>query len=242
MTNGTEIINPSGTAKLKCLPTYLVLDTSNSMSPHVNLLNDSLRSVHRAAYSSPQISAFAHMSIISFNTDAHLALPMTDIRKVTRLPVVGCSGLTEYAKVFDLIRYRIDLDVEALNQQNRRVLRPAVFFMTDGAPSDGAKPGDPKLIADDRVWQAALRRLVDPSWKRRPHIVTFGFGQANERVLGQIANLQAFVAADRRNQDESLRKVFATLVATLAASASAGGLRMPSQVDGFREVPLETVD
>lgn len=241
MANEPVVINPAGSARLKCLPTYLVLDTSNSMSSHAALLNDSLRSVHRAAYHNPQISAFAHMSIISFNTQAHLALPMTDIRKVTRLPVVACSGLTEYARAFNLIRERIDVDVPALSAQNRRVLRPAVFFMTDGAPSDGAKPGDKQLVADNRIWQQALNNLVDPAWERRPHIITFGFGQANERVLAQVATLQAFVAADRNRQDESLRKVFASLVSTLAASAGSGGLQLPNQVEGFRNVPLETI-
>ena len=239
MSNEVQII--AGSAKLKCLPTYLVLDTSASMKNHADLLNESLRSVHRAAYQNPRISEFAHMSIVSFNTDAHLALPMTDIRQVTRLPVVSCSGRTEYAKAFDLIRQRIDVDIASLNGMNRRVLRPVVFFMTDGAPSDGAKPGDPKLTPDHQVWRQSLARLIDPAWDRRPHIITFGFGQANASILGQVATLQAFAAADPRNQEESLRKVFASLVATLAASANSGGLRLPEQVDGFREVPLETM-
>ena len=198
MPNEVQII--SGSAKLKCLPTYLVLDTSASMKDHTDLLNESLRSVHRAAYHNPRISEFAHMSIVSFNTDAHLALPMTNIRQVTKLPLVSCSGMTEYAKAFDLIRERIDVDIPALNAMNRRVLRPAVFFMTDGAPSDGAKPGDPKVTPDHRVWQQALSRLIDPAWERRPHIITFGFGQANASILGQVATLQAFAAADPRNQ------------------------------------------
>ena len=241
MANEAQIINPSGRAKLKCLPTYLVLDTSASMKNHADLLNESLRSVHRAAYQNPRISDFAHMSIISFNSEAHLGLPMTDIRQVTKLPRVACSGMTEYAKAFNLIRQRIEVDVPALDALGRRVLRPAVFFMTDGAPSDGVRPGDPNMTPDHRVWQVALGKLIDPDWERRPHIITFGFGQANASVLGQVATLQAFVAADGSRQDESLRKVFTSLVATLAASANTGGLRLPDQVDGFREVPLETI-
>ena len=230
-----------GAARLKCLPTYIVLDTSYSMKEHTDLLNESLRRVHRAAYHDPQISDFAHMSIIVFNSAPHLALPMSDIRQVTKLPRVVCSGSTEYAKVFDMVRERIDEDVPALRNANRLILRPAVFLMTDGAPTDGMRPEDKPPVADERIWKASLSRLVDPAWERRPHVVTFGFGQANERVLGTVATLQAFIATAQGHEAEALREVFAFLVKTLSISASSGQLNVPTEMEGFRSVPLEDI-
>ncbi|HEV2345550.1 MAG TPA: hypothetical protein VGS97_15740 [Actinocrinis sp.] len=230
-----------GVARLKCLPTYIVLDTSYSMKAHTDLLNESLRRVHRAAYHDPQISDFAHMSIIVFNSEPHLALPMSDIRQVTKLPRVACSGSTEYAKVFDLLRDRINADVPALRNANRLILRPTVFLMTDGAPTDGMRAGDLPPVADDRIWKASLSRLVDPAWERRPHVITFGFGDANEQVLGTVATLQAFIASEQANQAEALREVFAFLIRTLSISANSGNLNVPTEMDGFRTVPLEDI-
>ncbi len=230
-----------GAARLKCLPTYLVLDTSYSMKDQADLLNESLRRVHRAAYHDPQISDFAHMSIILFNSAPHLALPMSDIRQVTKLPRVACSGSTEYGKVFDLVRERIDADVPALRAANRMILRPAVFLMTDGAPTDGMRADDNPPATDDRIWKASLSRLIDPAWERHPHIITFGFGEANETVLGTVATLQAFIATERADQAEALREVFAFLIKTLSISANSGSLSVPTEMDGFRSVPLEDI-
>jgi uncharacterized protein YegL len=232
-----------GSARLKCLPTYLVLDTSSSMEEHTELLNECLRSVHRAAYQDPDVSAFAHMSIIVFNSDPFLVLEMTDIRKVKKLPRLACSGLTEYAKAFNLVRERIDVDVPALVAANRHVLRPAVFFMTDGLPTDGMDPDAKEPNADHRIWKASLNRLVDENWERHPHVVTFGFGQANESVLGMIATLRAFLAENPAGEDESesLKKVFTTLIKTLTASAVKGQLQVPTDISGFRSVPIEDI-
>lgn len=230
-----------GVARLKCLPTYIVLDTSQSMTNHTGLLNESLKNVHKAAYFDPRIAAFAHMSIIAFNTDAHLVLPMKAINEVPALPRVECSGLTEYAKVFTLLRQRIEIDVPVLKTADRQVLRPAVFFLTDGAPTDGRKPSDNPQRTDARIWRAALERLVDPSWSTHPHIIAFGVGSANESVLREVATLQAFVALDPANQVAALRNVFTTLVKTLTMSAVKGQLNFPTEIEGFRSVLVEEV-
>jgi uncharacterized protein YegL len=229
-----------GEVRLKCLPTYIVLDTSASMQKYVDLLNESLQQVHKVAYQDPQISEFAHISIIVFNTEAHLALPMSDISQVSKLPRVGCGGRTEFAEVFDLIRERIDVDVPALRAADRLVLRPAVFLMTDGAPTDGIVAGEYHR-RDDRIWKAALSRLVDPTWERRPHVITFGFGDADESVLGTVATLQAFIAEEGANQSEALTDVFTFLLRTLSISASQSSLTVPTSMEGYRSVPLEDI-
>lgn len=228
-----------GVARPKCLPTYIVLDTSKSMTEHTALLNESLKNVHRAAAFAPQVAAFAHMSIAAFNSEAHLVLPMTDINQVPALPRVACSGRTEYAKVFSLLRERIEIDVPALKAAGRRVLRPAVFFLTDGSPTDGWNAADNRPRTDPAIWRAALRRLLDPSWSEHPNILAFGVGSANASVLKEVATLQAFIAKDPANQVESLRKVFTTLVKTLTMSATNGQLNFPSQIDGFLSVLAE---
>src|SRR5207244_4491047 len=81
-----------------------------------------------------------------------------------------------------------DTDVAALLAQGRAVLRPAVFFLTDGAPTD---PG----------WEQSFQRLVDKSWARRPHVITYGFGAAPREVLSKVATKAAFLAENGADQD-----------------------------------------
>lgn len=228
-----------GEVRLKCLPTYIVLDTSTSMDDHVELLNNSLQDLHKVAYQDPQISEFAHISIIVFNTEAHLVLPMSDISQISQLPRVRCGGRTEYAKVFDLLRERIDADVPALRAADRLVLRPAVFFMTDGGPTDGFT--EQTRQPDERIWKASLSRLVDPNWERHPHVVTFGFGTANESVLGTVATLQAFIAEEGADQSEALTDVFTFLLRTLSISATQNNFVVPTAMEGYRAVELEEI-
>ncbi|WP_051450483.1 vWA domain-containing protein [Actinospica robiniae] len=234
---GEEPVVIAGAAKPKCLPTYLVLDTSDSMKPYTDLLNDSLKFVHRAAYHDPEISQYAHISIVVFNNEASVALPMSDISEVDRLPRVACGGITEYAKAFDLIRERIEVDVPNLLAAGLQVQRPVVFFMTDGLPTDGMRQGDKN--GDERIWRDAFARLTDESWDRHPHVVAFGFGKARSSVIAAVATLQAFIAEQAQDQAESLRELFSFLVKSLSASATRGVLQVPEVMDGFRSVELE---
>ena len=78
-------MSPSKT-KTKCLPTYLVVDTSSSMSEHEELLNELVDYLFDEIGNSPRIAEFAHMSIITFNTIPHLVLPMADIEQIQKRP------------------------------------------------------------------------------------------------------------------------------------------------------------
>src|SRR5215468_9658535 len=128
---------PSPTqSRVKCLPTYVLLDTSSSMKPAEDVLNETLEHLYTELIMSPRISEFAHISIISFNTEAHVVLPMTDIQQVTALPQLGCSGVTDFGKAFRQLRACIEEDVPALRSAGRAVLRPLAFLLTDGQPTD----------------------------------------------------------------------------------------------------------
>jgi uncharacterized protein YegL len=212
-----------------CLPTYLLIDTSKSMSPYTQLVNDSLRHIHETVVTSPAVSEFAHMSLISFNTDAHLLLEMTDIELLTSLPRLVCDGMTNYGRAFDLVRARIDVDLPALAAAGKRSFRPAVFVITDGAPTDTAE------------WESAFSRLVDPSWPRHPHVITFGVGDASKAVLAKVATRKAFLAEESIRQDRALAEALASLLNSLVSSAANHRLMVPDEVEGFTSVPLEYV-
>jgi uncharacterized protein YegL len=215
--------------KQKCLPTYLVVDASASMQPYEQLLNQTLEQVHTTLAQSPRISEFAYMSIVAFANQPQVVIEMTDLESVPMMPQVMCSGGTNYGGVFELLRHRIDVDVNELNRQERAVLRPAVFFLTDGAPTD---PN----------WQPAFRALVDPSWKRHPHVITYGFGSAPEAVLSRVATKAAFLASPGVDHSEALTAAIGSLLNSLVASSQTEVLQIPQAAEGFVSLPIEYMD
>jgi uncharacterized protein YegL len=215
--------------KSKCLPAYVVIDTSSSMKDQEQLLNDTVDHVFDALGNNPHVSEFAHISIITFNTDAHVVLEMADIDQVAQLPMITCQGSTNFGRMFQLIKQRIDVDVTQLHRDGRAVLRPAVFILTDGAPMD-------------KNWAGEFAALTDHGFKRRPHIISYGFGNANPAVLGKISTKAAFIANNVGGNKEAIISMLTSLLNTLVTSASAQEFRIPEQADGYERVPIEYVD
>ncbi|MEU3457696.1 VWA domain-containing protein [Micromonospora sp. NPDC006766] len=215
--------------KSKVLPTYLVVDTSSSMKPQEQLLNDTVDHVFDVLGNSPRVSEFAHISIVTFNTDTHVVLAMADIDQVSQLPMIRCGGSTNYGRMFQVVKQRIDADIDDLRNLGRAVLRPAVFILTDGAPMD-------------KNWAGDFSALTDKGFRRRPHIISYGFGNANAAVLGKIATKAAYLATEVDNEKEAIVSMLTSLLNTLVTSANSQELRIPDQVDGYTRVPIEYVD
>ncbi|UYQ63749.1 vWA domain-containing protein [Streptomyces peucetius] len=218
--------------KAKGLPTYLVLDTSGSMKRHEQLLNATLLKIYDTLYTSPQLSEFIHLSVISFNTQPHVVTAMTDIETLETLPTVSCEGLTNVGPMLELVRARITEDVRTLSEAGTEVLRPVVFLLTDGIPTDEPRG----------AWKRDLDALQDRSWKPRPNIITYGFGDASEAVLSTIATAAAYIAEDNgEHTGAALSEAMSSLLNSLVASARVQSLQVPEEVKGYRTLPLDFV-
>jgi uncharacterized protein YegL len=171
------------------------------------------------------------MSIISFNTRPHVISQMTDIEDVAGLPQVECQGLTNFAPMFALLREQIERDVPQLQAVGIQVLRPVVFVLTDGSPTD---PG---------TWESALDNVLDKGWKSHPNTIAYGFGGAKEEVLARIATVAAY-RAEPGNRDiaKALTTALTSLLNSLVASARAQQLQVPKEVEGYTTVPLDIID
>jgi uncharacterized protein YegL len=212
--------------KSKCLPTYLVIDTSKSMLVHEALLNKTVDHVFDVLSDAPHVSEFAHISIITFNTDAHVVLPMSDIESVASVPNIMCSGATNYGAAFHLLRQRIDHDYHQLATA-RNVQRAAVFMLTDGAPND-------------KDWATELAALNDRGWRLRPAIISYGFGDANEAIIQKVGNTAAYLAIDAENETGAITSMLTDMLTTLAGSAKAQELVIPPNApDGWTRVSTE---
>lgn len=229
-----ESAPPEAGAGPKGLPTYVVLDTSNSMTPFKDLLNETLTEIVDTLYSSPKVSDFIHLSILSFNSAPHVVLEMEEIGQLTALPTVTCGGRTNFDPLFRLLRDRIGRDLPALSAKGVKVLRPVVFLLTDGSPTD-TPPGS---------WQSSLTALTDADWRPHPHIIGYGFGDASETVLKRMSTLAAYIAEKGRQDDnkKALSSALSSLLNSLVVSAQAERLLVPEEVAGFKSVPLDYID
>ncbi|MFD7577591.1 VWA domain-containing protein [Kitasatospora sp. NPDC059817] len=213
-----------------CLPTYVVIDASSSMKPHEAVLNATLSRLHYNLATNPRVSEFARVSVVAFSTDVHVVIPMSDMEQVPSMPEVICGGGTEYGKAFDQLRQSIEQDVSSLRAQQYSVLRPAIFFLTDGAPTDAR-------------WQESFRRLVDRNWPRHPHVIAYGFGAARRDVLKEVATKALFIA-DGSDTESALSGAITGLLNTLIASSQTGQMHIATDVKGFEyvQVAQEYVD
>ncbi|WP_406159320.1 VWA domain-containing protein [Streptomyces sp. NBC_00882] len=207
-----------------CLPTYVVIDASSSMKEHEAVLNATLARLHYNLATNPRVSEFAQVCVVAFSTDVHVVIPMSDMEQVPAMPEVICGGRTEYGKTFDRVRECIEQDVSNLKTQHLDVLRPAIFFLTDGSPTDAH-------------WQDSFRKLVDRNWPRRPHVIAYGFGAAQRDVLQQVATKALFIA-DGTDTESALSSAITALLNTLIASSKTGQMNIPTDAKGFEYIPV----
>jgi len=223
-------------SKINCLPVYILIDTSASMGPVEDLLNRSIETLYDELMTSPQICDFAFISILSYNTTVELVMQMTGIEAVTHLPQLKCGGVTNFGEAIRFLRARIDDDVPFLRDLDREVLRPVVFLLTDGRPTD-----EMGMYSDS--WRSDFRSLVDGSWARHPNVVPFGYGGATREILTEVSTISgaAYLASEGGTGD-ALRNVIPTLLNTLVASARDNELRLPADVPGFIRVSPELIE
>lgn len=163
--------------------------------------------------------------LIGFNNDAQVLLPLEDLSSVTSMPGLQARGGTSYSAAFDLLYDSITSDVAKLKADGNQVYRPAVFFLSDGQPTDD--------------WVASYKRVTDAGWPLHPNIMAFGFGSVDQATLQQVATVKAFIADGSMGPEQALREFAQSLIRSIVNSgthqAADGGLQLsvPDNVPGF---------
>lgn len=176
---------------LQVWPFYFLCDESASMSgAPINAVNESLQKIWTELIKSPAAADKAWVSVISFSDTAEVLVPLTDLQELTSMPGCVAGGGANYHAAFLKLKEAIDIDVDRLKSDMYLVMRPVVFFMSGGCPSD----------AD---WKQVHSELFESSNSYRPFILSFGFGSANGQVIHDVASSfspgspsQAFLVSD----------------------------------------------
>lgn len=216
----------------KVLPLYLVGDESPSMDGKpIAALNQTLPELHRAVALEPVISEKIRFGIITFAGTAEVTLGLSDLATLTDLPGFACrDGGTNYAAAFAALESEVGGDISRLKAAGHRVLRPAVFFLSDGMPNGPD-------------WHPAYSSLRSQAWA--PNIIAFGFGQADAATIQQVGTVGAFIADQDMSPAQALAEFAKALVRSVVASASAiaagTGNLMVAAPAGFTALPVSTV-
>jgi uncharacterized protein YegL len=213
------------------LPFYVLADVSYSMSgTALDALNSIVPEMKDAFDINPILSDKVLFSLIDFSDDARTQIPLCDLLDVSldSVPRLVARGGTSYAAAFRWARKQIEADLRGLKLDGYRVYRPAVFFLTDGQPTD-----------DPADWERAFFELIRPDFGARPNIIPFGFGAADVAVLDKIAypagRMRAFLAREGTNPGAAIRSMAEILIQSIVASANSvaslgegGGFILPS--------------
>lgn len=217
------------------LPFYVMVDVSYSMTQVPTKVIDGVASesplsagnrivheVKKALELSPILADKVRFSLLDFSDESYVAIPMCDISRVAPadIPVLQARGGTSFAAAFNLLRRQIPQDVAQLKADGHKVHRPAVFFLTDGEPTDG-----------DGEWQQAFAALTDPSFHERPNVIPFGVAEAKKNVLDQLAfpqrtdpsdtkGMRSFIAREGSDPASAITSMAEMLISSILASAN----------------------
>ena len=197
------------------LPFYLLVDESGSMSGSpVDAVNEGLMTIWREVVKNPLVSKMAWVSVIAFSDHAEVLLPLTDLTQTTAMPGCSTKGGTNFGNAFRKMKQVIDSDVMDLKAQGMKVIRPVVFFMSDGEPTDAG-------------WQQAHAELTDPGYGFRPHIMSFGIGSADGRTIYDVATdlgrgvpRQAYLALDGFAPEKVISEIIHLFIAAIIGKRS----------------------
>lgn len=210
------------------LPFYVLVDVSYSMTMVPKSVdgigggeapivagNRIVRAVKEALDEAPILADKVRFSLLDFSDDAQVVIPMCDLMQVqpADIPDLQARGGTSFVSAFDLLRRQIGIDVAQLKADGHKVHRPAVFFLTDGEPTD-----------EEGAWKAAFASLTDNSFKERPNFIPFGVAEAKKNILDQLVypegKMRSFVAKQGEDPAQAITSMAEKLVGSVLASAN----------------------
>jgi uncharacterized protein YegL len=211
------------------LPVYLVVDTSASLMAEIGSINEALGNLFDSLAREPAVADTVRIALIQFSTDASVVMPLSNIGDITMVPTLEAGGATNYSAALRLVRQLIPKNVAELRAAGLEVLRPLMFFVTDGSPADP-------------YWQVALEDLISPEFRAHPTIVAIGFGSADPGILRAIGGGKggAFMLSDAISIRDSVGSIWSTLTSMLTATAVSSA-RSPGDVSPV-PIPAQWLD
>jgi uncharacterized protein YegL len=195
----------------KIFPVFLVLDTSWSMGEggRLEAAEEMAPALLDVVLGNPSVKDKVRLEVIQFSNDARVLVPFSRPDNVSSVPALSAEGGTAYGEAFSLLRGEIESAVASLRADGYRILRPTVFFITDGEPNDGEQDRD-----------NAFDLLQDPDFKASPNIFMFGVGDAPEEVLKRYQARKGIAAKAKGDAAEALKSLIPAITQSVVASSA----------------------
>jgi len=189
------------------LPIYLLLDTSGSMSgTPINSVNQGIKTLSDALMTDPRAAETAFVSVITFDSNATVAVPLTSAVTFTA-PTLTAQAGTELGKGLKLLEERIKNElVTNSDAAHKGDWKPLIFIMTDGQPTDDN-------------WRAAADSLKSKKY----NIIGCAAGeQADEQILKEITDTVVKLSDTDSKTMQAFFKWVTESAKTMSASVGTG--------------------
>ncbi|MBV8990702.1 MAG: VWA domain-containing protein [Solirubrobacterales bacterium] len=201
-----------GTVVGQVLPIYFVGDESHSMAgAPIAAVNQGLLDLRDEVAKHPLIGKKVRFGVITFADTAETRLELSELSEELILPALSPRGRgTSYASALEALRHTIPGDVALLKSSGYQVHRPSVFFLSDGQPTE-----------KEEKWRARLNELKDAGFRERPNILAFGVGDAEPKVIQQLASTPryAFMMSDGVSTAGAISEFAASMLGSMVSSA-----------------------
>ncbi len=206
------------------MPFYLICDVSGSMSGDMAALNDGVEQLRKAIISEPIVDEVAQVSVISFSHTAQVVMPMSQMSEHNNVPRLTAGGGTSYGAAFRTLANAIVSDSAKLKNLQYKVYRPCAFFLTDGLPGDGDWH---KTYTDTLTYNPD----TGAGLKAHPIFVPFGFRDASETILAQLAYPKGrgkYYHVKNKTVEEALKGILEIIMNTVISSGHTAGSARPA--------------
>lgn len=215
-------------------PVYLAVDCSGSMSgdERVPLSKSPWAAVQLGLVSlldeledNRMFYDLAYVTVITFGANARVHSGPTLAREGIELsPLPRPEGCTDYRLMLRCVNEALERDLEQLTAQRCDVKEPIVFILTDGYPHTSQAGPQP-----ESEWLPELKKLHGltvqrPEGPRPCHVVPFGVGKADQRVLCMLRSQGAPAYLVTGDPAEATTRAMVAIVRSVADSTMKGQL------------------